>query len=574
MKKKLSILILLTLLLGLIFGSVSAQTYYFSVPFATVELFANEDGTASIRYTYTFQNSTTADSIEYVDIGLPNRSFNLGSVTASIDGKAITSISTADAQYVPGGNGITLSLGSLSIPPGGSGTVEMVVHGISGLFYEADEPENYASFQFMPNYFGKEYVYGETSYVVILHLPVGMNAEQPVYFTPKNWPGSADPDESGFDADGRVYYKWTTASGNIASEYYFGAAFPMELVPETAIQAKPSALQVFFASIGNLIENIFPICCAGLFIAGPIGVGILSAKQQNKRKLKYLPPKVRIEGHGIKRGLTAVQAAILLERPMDQIITMILFSVIRKGAAEVVQKEPLKIKTLEPQPQGLYPYEVQFLEAMANSSKKDQTRDLQQMMIALVNSVKTKMKGFSYKETTTYYQDIVTRAWAQVETADTPDMKMENYDKYMPWAMLDDQYETKTRDIFTTMPRPVFVPMWWGRYDPTFRPATTSSRPSGGAGGGAFGKQAGTPSMPTLPGADFAAGLVLGAQNFASNTIGDLTSFTERITNKTNPMPKPSTTSRSGGFKGGGGSSCACACACAGCACACAGGGR
>ena len=54
--------------------------------------------------------------------------------------------------------------------------------------------------------------------------------------------------------------------------------------------------------------------------------------------------------------------------------------------------------------------------------------------------------------------------------------------------------------------------------------------------------------------------------------LGDLNTFTSRVTNVTNPPPPPSTTSyRSGG---GGGHSCACACACAGCACACAGGGR
>jgi len=30
------------------------------------------------------------------------------------------------------------------------------------------------------------------------------------------------------------------------------------------------------------------------------------------------PPKISIEGHGIKRGLTAVEAAILMEEPLDR----------------------------------------------------------------------------------------------------------------------------------------------------------------------------------------------------------------------------------------------------------------
>ena len=58
--------------------------------------------------------------------------------------------------------------------------------------------------------------------------------------------------------------------------------------------------------------------------------------QPKKRKLQYLPPKVSIEGHGIKRGLTAVEAAMLLEQPLDKVLTMILFAVVKKGAAEVV----------------------------------------------------------------------------------------------------------------------------------------------------------------------------------------------------------------------------------------------
>ena len=44
---------------------------------------------------------------------------------------------------------------------------------------------------------------------------------------------------------------------------------------------------------------------------------------------------------GIKRGLTAVESAILLEQPMDKILTMILFAVIKKGAATVTKRDPL-----------------------------------------------------------------------------------------------------------------------------------------------------------------------------------------------------------------------------------------
>lgn len=138
--------------------------------------------------------------------------------------------------------------------------------------------------------------------------------------------------------------------------------------------------------------------------------------------------------------------------------------------------------------------------------------------------------------------------------------------------MLDKDYDDRTRRVFG--PGPVFVPTWWGRYDPGYGRTVVSapSAPTGGTGGGGGGF-----TTPTLPGSSFAGSIAQGVQNFSSKVVGNISDFTGAITNKTNPVPV-TTTTRSGGGGGGGGRSggcaCACACACAGCACACAGGGR
>jgi hypothetical protein len=191
-------------------------------------------------------------------------------------------------------------------------------------------------------------------------------------------------------------------------------------------------------------------------------------------------------------------------------------------------------------------------------------------MVDLVQAVAQKMKGFSRRETVAYYRDIMTRAWADVEAANTPEVKSQKYDEVMEWTMLDRDYDQRTRRVFQG--GPVFVPIWWPRYDPGFgrgasgMPVSTST--GGGGGGGGM-------SMPTLPGAAFAASVVTGPQHFAQSVIGNVSDFTGAITNKTNPPPPPPPVSSSrGGWSGGGGHACACACACAGCACACAGGGR
>ena len=187
-------------------------------------------------------------------------------------------------------------------------------------------------------------------------------------------------------------------------------------------------------------------------------------------------------------------------------------------------------------------------------------------MIDLINSVSKKMKGFSRRETLDYYRDITKRAWAQVEAAETPEVKSEKFDENMDWTMLDEDYEDRTRDVFRT--GPVFIPMWWPRYDPGYRGSVTSASPKPVSTTSHSPTGTGM-SLPQLPGSAFAASVVTGVQNFSSDVIGNVTNFTNGVTQKTNPVP---VSKSGGGGRSGGG--CACACACAGCACACAGGGR
>jgi len=135
---------------------------------------------------------------------------------------------------------------------------------------------------------------------------------------------------------------------------------------------------------------------------------------------------------------------------------------------------------------------------------------------------------------------------------------------------LDRDYDGRMQRTFRG---PVFVPTWWGNYDPTFRPASTGGTMAAPSLPTQVGQAPGSSSLPSLPGSDFAASIVGGIQNMSGQVLGNVTTFTSGVTNKTNPVPK-TTSSGSSRSGGGGGRSCACACACAGCACACAGGGR
>jgi hypothetical protein len=240
---------------------------------------------------------------------------------------------------------------------------------------------------------------------------------------------------------------------------------------------------------------------------------------------------------------------------------MILFGVIRKAGARVVQETPLKLETLPAPKTELRAYETAFLTAAAQGDLRLRQRAFSDLMIDLVRSVQTKMKGFSLGETREYYRSIMRKAWAEVESAGTPEVKSERYGEGVEWLMLDRDFDDRTQRTFGT--GPVFVPSWWSNYSPG-RPATASLPRVSGKGSAPV-------SLPHLPGADFAAAMARSVQNSAGALVGNVNSFTQRVAKTTNPPP---VTRSYGGSRGGGGGGCACACACAGCACACAGGGR
>lgn len=555
----LSILIILGLLLANV-GVAFAQNYYTEVPEVVVDVYWNSDGTSSIDYLVTLANTVGGDTLDFLDFGVPNDNYDMSSVYADVDGNQVFDLSSS--PYVT--PGVAVGLGQYSIQPGDTGTVRFYVGRVNDVLYPDDNDSNYASAVFGTTYIDPDFVSGSTNMTVRFHLPPEVKPEEPRWHSaPSGFP--SEP-VTYLDADGRVVYEWNNPNATFTRMYTFGASFPSTYVPSGSIQSAPG----IFDRIGVSGDDLIGFgCCAGIIglIAAFSAIGVVADK---KRKLQYLPPKIAIEGHGIKRGLTAVESAILLEQPLDKILTMILFAVIKKDAAKVKTRDPLELEVASPRPEGLYDYEKDFLNAFGQKDKTGRRKALQDAMTALIKSVALKMKGFSRKETVAYYKDIVERAWQQVETADTPEVKSAKYDEVMEWTMMDKDYDDRTRRTFTG--GPVFIPRWWGNYDPTFRPSSSGPSTVSTGTGGSSGSGGGI-NLPNLPGSDFAASVVGGVQNFAGGVVGNINDFTSTIANRTNPPPPPPPRS-SGGFRGGGGGGCACACACAGCACACAGGGR
>jgi hypothetical protein len=527
-----------------------AQDYRFNVRQNVVHLFINADGRVHIVYDLTVAADSDSDPLDVFDIGLPNSTYDLSAVRASLDGVPLDRIS--DSPYVD--HGVAVELGSRAIRPGQSATLHVEAT-VRDMIYQDSDDTEYASLEFAPTWFDSQFVRGSTYLEVNFHFPSGVTPEEPRYH-----------DQPFTDArfeDGRVVYTWVDQDASASREYVFGASFPKVYLAEGVVQTAPA----FGLNLDAICSS--PVVCFIFFGLGWALISVMSSRVQKRRKMKYLPPELAVEGTGIKRGLTAIEAAILLEAPLDRVMTMILFGLVKKRVVAVESQKPVRLVVLKEEPEDvkLWYYERRFLKAIKEDGSLAQG-ELRDLTIDLIGDVNKKLAGFGRSETKAYYKDIAARAWEQVEAADTPEVLGERWGEGLEWTMLEDDWDERTREVFRD--RPVVVPNWWWLY----RPWTAQTGPAGGTVSRPVSAPApsagGTPvTLPTLPGADFANTVVTGIENAANTVVSGVESFTSKVTQTTNPPPKPSS-SRSGG----GGYSCACACACAGCACACAGGGR
>ncbi len=353
-------------------------------------------------------------------------------------------------------------------------------------------------------------------------MPPGLTSEEPRYH-------SQEFTEAYFEDD-RVVYVWVKEQGRGDQQYTYGASFPQQYVAEGVVQKEPA----FNFDLSSCCSS--PIIWIVLFGGGWAFLAFLGRRTQKRRKLQYLPPELAVEGTGVKRGLTAVEAAILLEAPLDRVMTMILFGLVKKGVITVESEKPLRIALTDPQPADakLWYYERRFLSAVVHDGKLDEDI-LGELAIDLIGDVNKKLTGFSRADTKAYYKDIAARAWQQVEASDTPEVLGKRWSDGLEWTMLDEEWDDRTRDVFHD--RPVVLPHWWWGYRPwvattaASRPSSPMPAPSG----------TGTPvTLPTLPGADFANTVVTGVEGAASTVVGSIDRFTGGVTQSTNPPPKSS----------------------------------
>ncbi|MFP4393658.1 MAG: hypothetical protein ACLFTI_00200 [Anaerolineales bacterium] len=621
--RHLALIPVIVLLLTLVGNPILAQSYSFAVPQMQMQVYVQPDASVRIVYDITFENH--GDPIDVVDIGTPHDNYDIGNMSASIDGEPLTDIRTS--EYID--TGVEVHLDGQEIGRGEQGTLHFEFT-MPDMVYQDTTDKEKASLQITPTWFDSDLVRGTTHLQLAIHIPEGVEPDEVVYqkeeFTNKAL------------FNDRVVALWEWPETKITREHLVGVSFPKRvmqnvitmnifqltnkwLTDNPMVYLMLGAFNIallsflFFRFTGGTGCTVYVLLLGGavfLFFIGPLmvlfSIPILIAltlfnettlrKHKGKRKKRtYLPAIAEVEGGGIKRGLTAPEAAIILEMPLNKVLTLVIFGLLEKGLLEQEQADPLQVKVAEDfkvmdqsdldtikerrayrqnvaQRKGtvVHSYEDRFLDLIEQHSDKPvQEIDFSKPMEWLIKIAAAKMKGFDLSDTQDYYRRVMDRAMKQASSIGEIEQREKYLDKYLPWVMMNEEYPT-----VMTHHGHHYWPIW-ARH--AMRPATSSGGPS--IGGGKSSSGGGRTTFGDV-GASFAgwaestmggmAAAILPGSLQAPQVKGGVVDLSgvDKVTGDVFTALMES--SKSG--DSGGGSGCACACAGCACACACAGGGR
>jgi hypothetical protein len=179
----------------------------------------------------------------------------------------------------------------------------------------------------------------------------------------------------------------------------------------------------------------------------------------------YQPALARIEGGGIKRGLTPPEGAVVLGRPLNITLTLVIFEMLRKGFVRLVQSSPLVVevneafrthgsglsvlargekrrKAAQAINSSLHKYEEPFLEILEdNPGKPIHELDFGIAVQPLVRYVAGRVGGFSLEETRTYYRLIIDRAPREARSDGKLTFDRQRvFDRNFGWVLLGDDF--------------------------------------------------------------------------------------------------------------------------------------
>jgi hypothetical protein len=508
-------------------STASAQDYGFQARSFDCVVEIQRDRSILIHYTIDFRCDPYAHSIDIVDIGFPTEDYDLQSVTASVNGTEVKRI--LPSTYID--IGVEVHLGSETIHQGESGVFRLSGRNREMVWRDSDT-DGWASMQFTPTWFEGGFLGGNSDFSLTVVFPEGAVPDS-VRYHDREFTGA------GTDSLGRVWYRWEETR-RVDGPWTVGVSFPDHLV-DGPLRDRPKAPLITGEQAAKMACWVIPALLIGFFSWAIVS----SVRKASRRKVAYLPPRIGVEGSGIRRGLTAPLAAMLLEERLERVLVMILYGLARKGALEITSSGGHAIMRKTGAGGRLRAYETSLLELLPEPGTGEEVDGdaLKQVFVDMVEDLEEKMEGYSLTESREYYRQIIANAWEMVRRADSPEKAGRMLAERFAWLFADSGFEENVETLPDVVPAE--FPVWFHNV------------------GWATGRT-GTQGMNL---SRFCAQIAGTLESAAGSAVSSLSRLSAGVTARTNPIPVARSSYR-------GGSSCACACACAGCACACAGGGR
>ena len=211
-------------------------------------------------------------------------------------------------------------------------------------------------------------------------------------------------------------------------------------------------------------------------------------RRRGKQKIPYEPALARIEGGGIKRGLSAPEASVLLGRPLNLSLTLVLFEMLRKGFLVQEQAIPLTVAIAPPfqikranlslneikeqrrgaaqqLPAALALYEEAFLEVLETQHGRASKIHFSIAVQPVIRFVAGRVGGYSLAETRAYYEALIERAPKEARSDGVLTIEREKvFDRNFGWLLMHPDFPSLLdQDDYS------YQPVWW-RKDPSLVP--------------------------------------------------------------------------------------------------------
>jgi len=516
-----SVFIFFTMMMIMIVpGDAAGADYDFDLMREEATVKIRTDGQADITYAFEFLNY--GNGLDVVDVGMPNEHYRTGTAKAHLKtydqignimkNKTITSIRTS--EFVNPGVEVHINAGS-------DHKVVLEFSITCGrMVWESPNNKDMASVEFRPTWFGSQYQRGDTKDLIVnIILPETVPDLTYTAWQNREW----DEQEQTNDGWKLTWYwgsqsPWAIERGNCD----VGVAFDKQYVDKYYVET-------FWMKLTEWIKSVCTLLCSLSYILIPLSVVVGVLVFSLRKNKDYFRPGISMPGAGPRTGLTAPEAAMVMELPLNKVLAFILYGMIKKGALSQKSLDPPMFRW-EDKKLLTHPYETDVFDALEMDGTFS-TKQLEEALVEMVKATEKKLTGFSQRKTKQYYKRIVDQAWENVKLSQDPDALEAALIKNDEWLPLANDFD-KRMDLHVF---PIFI------HHPSYGGRASGSYQVGG----------------------MARAYVANINTLSKNVVSSTSKITSHVVNTLHP---PSSGGSSGGFSGGG---CACACACA-----CAGGGR